>query len=116
MTVNQIDLGGTESWPVIHLSGEIDMSNAEVLADRVLGVVSNRASGLVLDLSDVTYLDSAGLHMVFGVARCLTARQQSLRLVVPPSSRIARLIDIAGVASVAEVVDERDRARHEGPR
>lgn len=100
-------------WPVARLSGQIDLSNVDALGVRVEAAVSNRARGLVLDLSDVTYLDSTGLRLIYRLARQLGDRQQALRLVVPETSRIARVLDLAGVGSVAEVV--REHVQHDGP-
>ena len=106
MTVSHLELHDYDgAWPVARLSGEIDLSNARSLGDRVEGAVTNRARGLVLDLSGVRYLDSTGLHLVFRLARRLGDRQQALRLVVPRTSRIRRLLLMAGVESVADVVD-----------
>jgi anti-anti-sigma factor len=92
------------AWPVVRLIGEIDLSNAEALGAAAEGAVSNRADGLVLDMSGVTFLDSTGLRLVFRLARRLRDRQQVLRVVVPDGARVARLLSIAGVASVAEVI------------
>ena len=65
--------------------------------------MSNRAQGLLLDLSGLTFLDSTGLRLVFRLARQLGDRQQRLHLVVPDTSPVARLLDIAGVRAVADI-------------
>lgn len=91
-------------WPVVLLRGEIDLSNVDALAQVAEQAVSNHDIGLVLDLSGVTYMDSTGLRLVFRLARTLGDRQQSLRLVVPEGARIARVLDFAGVGTVAEVL------------
>lgn len=93
-----------DAWPVVRLRGEIDLSNADALAEVAADAVPNSARGLVLDLSAVTYLDSTGLRLVFRLARRLGDRQQALRLVVPEASRIARVLDLAGVGTVAQVL------------
>jgi anti-anti-sigma factor len=97
-----------DAWPVVRLRGEIDLSNVDALAQLAEDAVTNRHKGLVLDLSGVTYLDSTGLRLVFGLARRLGDRQQALRLVVPEGARIARVLDYAGVSTVAEVVQAYD--------
>lgn len=101
-------LDGGLAWPVVRLRGEIDLSNADALAEVAEGAVPNTARGLVLDLSDVTYLDSTGLRLVFRLARRLGDRQQALRLVVPDGARISRVLDFAGVTTVAEVLQTYD--------
>ena len=105
-----MDLEESEQWPVARLTGEIDLSNARALGDQLEGAVSNRASGLVLNLSGVTYLDSTGLHLIFSLARRLGDRQQTLKLVVPDQSRIRRLLRVTGVSTVAEIVADEAQA------
>jgi anti-anti-sigma factor len=106
VTLDEACPDGASAWPVVRLRGEIDLSNAEALGAAAEGAVSNRARGLVLDLSEVTFLDSTGLRLIFRLARRLRDRQQALRLVVPDGARIARLLRLSGVASVAEVVPQ----------
>lgn len=95
-----------DPWPVVRLLGEIDLANADALGTAAENAVSNRARGLVLDLSGVTFLDSTGLRLVFRLARRLRDRQQSLRLVVPDGARISRVLSLSGVTAVAEIVSE----------
>lgn len=106
MTLGGLHLSGSEGWPVARLAGEIDLSNVESLRARLEQAVTNRAQGLVLDLSEVRYLDSTGLRLIYRLARELGDRQQVLRLVVPETSRINRVLTIAGVDSVAEVASD----------
>jgi anti-anti-sigma factor len=73
---------------VIRLAGEVDISNAPRLEEDISDAVPNDVAGLVLDLSDTGYLDSAGIRMLFELAQRLEGRRQSLVLVVPPDSLI----------------------------
>jgi anti-anti-sigma factor len=95
-------------WPVVRLRGEIDLANVEELYRVAEGAVSNRDAGLVVDLSGVTFLDSTGLRLLFRLARRLGDRQQGLRLVVPEGARISKVLDFAGVGTVAEVLPTYD--------
>jgi anti-anti-sigma factor len=96
-------------WPVARMTGAVDLSNVEDLRRLVENAVSNRARGLVMDLSGVTYLDSTGLRLIFGLARRLGDRQQRLRLVVPDDSRIRRVLTLAGVGTVAQMAPDVDQ-------
>ena len=94
---------------IARLSGEIDMSNAEEMGATVIGATPNEASGVVLDLSAVDYLDSAGIYVVFGMRASLQARGQSLILVMPPESPVYDALRLSGVerpGEIAETVDE----------
>jgi anti-anti-sigma regulatory factor len=61
----------------------------------------NSAIGLVLDLSETTYLDSSGVHLIFDLADALRRRQQALQLVVPPDTFLADVIAAISLAGAA---------------
>ncbi len=96
--------------PVAALEGEVDMGNAGDLRDSLLDAVANHAPGLVIDLSSTTYLDSAGVHVVFELARKLHARQQQLRVVVPAGAPIRRVLTLTNVSAVAPMHEQRHDA------
>ena len=92
--------GGTV---VARLTGEVDMTNAARVRDQLLDAVPNDALALVLDLTDCRYLDSAAIEVVFDLSRRLGRRRQQLRLVVPCSSPLGRVLVLTDVDSVAPV-------------
>jgi anti-anti-sigma factor len=82
---------------VAHLHGEIDMSNARELGEAITRQVSNKALGLVLDLTDIAYVDSAGIQVIYELRERLETRGQQMRLVVAPASPIVDALRIADV-------------------
>jgi anti-anti-sigma factor len=109
VTLARVSHDGTagSGWPVVVLTGEVDLSNVDDLAVALQQAVPNDATGLVLDLSGVSYLDSTGLRLLFGLARKLSDRQQRLHLVVPQGSVISKVLDLGGVRHVAALVHSR---------
>jgi anti-sigma B factor antagonist len=94
---------------IAHLTGEIDMSNAEDMGATVIGATPNEVSGVVLDLSGVEYLDSAGIYVVFGMRASLQARGQTMVLVIPTESPVHDALRLSGAerpGEIAETVDE----------
>jgi anti-anti-sigma factor len=85
------------STPVVTIAGEIDASNAGELADRLRAALNNRSEALVVDLTGTTYIDSAGLNVMFELAVALGERQQQLHLVIAQPSPIARMVAIVGL-------------------
>ena len=79
---------------LVSMAGEIDLANADTGEERIVAGVPNEADRLILDLSEVTYLDSAGVRLILGVNERLHLRRQELRLVVPSTAPIQRLIEI----------------------
>jgi anti-anti-sigma factor len=92
------------------VEGEVDASNAAEVAERLRSSVTNHSTVLVVDLTGTTYLDSAGINLLFALSAELEHRQQRLRLVVPPSAQIARMVAIAGLGAVVPTHPTRDEA------
>src|SRR5439155_17687863 len=85
------------------LRGEIDLSNARMIAGEIGSAVPNDAAGVVLDLSEVTYLDSSGVHLVFDLNERLNGRQQQLVLSLPEGSRVGRVLELVNVEAVVPI-------------
>lgn len=98
---------------VAHLSGEIDMTNASYMRDQLLASMPNDALALVLDISDCRYLDSAAIEVLFDLSRRLGRRRQELRIVMPPSSPLRRVIELTEVHTAAPVHGSLDSALSE---
>jgi anti-anti-sigma factor len=88
---------------VVTLAGEIDVVQAHALRDRLLGAVRNEDHALVVDLSDVTYLDSVGVSLLFELAERLEERQLRLGVVLPEGGLVERVLTIVNVGSVAAI-------------
>jgi anti-anti-sigma factor len=82
---------------VAHVQGEVDMSNANELGAAIAAELGNAAMGVVVDLGEVSYLDSAGIQVVFELRARVQSRGQDIRLVVAPESPIESALDYADV-------------------
>jgi anti-anti-sigma factor len=90
--------GEAEQPPVVTASGEIDLANVNEFSD-VLNAAAADSDAITVDLSDVTYCDSAAVRALFAVAA--TAK---LGLIVPAAGPIVTLLSISGLDRVATVV------------
>ena len=93
---------------VARVVGEIESVNAEEMSTALAARLTNEAAGLVIDLSQVTYLDSVGIELLFDLARRLRTHRQRLRLVVPadaPMRRVLELCDIDRAAPIDATVE-----------
>jgi anti-anti-sigma factor len=95
---------------VARVTGEIDLSNAATLERGMLDAVPNTASGMVVDLTGVSYLDSAGIRMLGEMAERLRWREQRLAVVAPVGSRVRSVLTMAGAADVVAFEDSFDSA------
>jgi anti-anti-sigma factor len=82
---------------VARIEGEIDLSNAQPIGNRLRELLTNRSVALIVDLGPTTYLDSSGIALIFGLFDELRRRQQVLHLVVPEGSQLTRVLGITGV-------------------
>jgi anti-anti-sigma factor len=106
-----LTIGADDGIVIAGLTGEIDLSNATEITDALLGGVPNEALGLVIDLSNVSYLDSAGVRMLAELDHRLGWRAQALRVVAPEASRSRRVLEIAGLERVLSLETSVDAAR-----
>lgn len=93
---------------VVHVTGEIDMSNAGELRSEILGATPNEALGCVIDFTSLSYIDSTGIHLLYRLGDSLRARGQTLRIVIPPGSPASDTLRLAGVKRHVDVVAELD--------
>lgn len=107
-----IEIETPDGAVVARLRGDIDMSNTPDIEDAVADAVTSEARGFVLEMSEVTYLDSAGIRLLYVLDERATGRQQQLVIVVPTESFINRTLEAAGaigslrvVVSLAEALD-----------
>jgi anti-anti-sigma factor len=84
------------------LSGEIDLSNAGRVEDKLTGGLTG-ATAVAVDLSGLSYLDSAGLALLSRLSGRLASASGSLRLVVPPDAMVSRTLTISGLAAAIPV-------------
>jgi anti-anti-sigma factor len=96
-----------EEWhdevPVARVEGEVDASNVQEMGDRLRSLLTNRSLALVVDLTATTYLDSAGLNLLFALGEELRGRQQRLSLVVAEGSPIIRMVALVGLDKAVPV-------------
>jgi anti-anti-sigma factor len=97
-----VDLQHHDGVPVARMTGEVDLTRAPTIRIDLLRAVTNQDHGLVIDLRDATYIDSAGVNVIFELAERLSARQQALAAVVPDRAIIERVLSLVNLRSILE--------------
>jgi anti-sigma B factor antagonist len=110
MSDGAVRFGPPDDVLVAHFSGEIDLSNAEELGLRVAQAAPGDALGVVLDLTEVEYIDSYGIFVIHGLRQRLAENQQTLALVVPGDARIRRAIEMVGISDVLPIKEDLEEA------
>jgi anti-sigma B factor antagonist len=88
--------------PVVSVSGEVDVATAPILRDRLKELTAEGASTVVIDLHEMTFLDSTGLGVLVGALKRCREGGGDLRLVAA-QPRILKLLDITGLMGVFPV-------------
>ena len=93
---------------VVTASGEVDLTNADGLREALLSALDRGARGLVVDMTQTTFLDSAGVTALVRASRRASAGNATLRLAVtaPAVLRVLNLVGIDQVISVYPGVSE----------
>jgi anti-anti-sigma factor len=99
-----------EGVRVARLSGDIDASHVAELKLKLLGSVRNEDLGLVVDLAGTTYIDSAGVRLLFDLGERLLQRGQALRVAAPPDVPIRRVLAITKLDTLVAVDDDAEVA------
>ena len=76
--------------------GEIDLASAGAL-DAELRLAEQSHAVVVLDLSELTFMDSTGLHMLIEADQRMRDRGGRL-VIIPGAAQIQRLLKLTGVA------------------
>ncbi len=101
----------TESgWGVLAVKGEVDLYTSPQLREKVSELVDQGHSRLLIDLTDVGFMDSSGLGVLVTGLKRARERDGTLALVCPEGS-VHKVLTITGLdrvfpihGSVAEAV------------
>ena len=88
---------------LVRVDGEIDLSNAREMLDRISSQVPSDAWQVVVDLGGLTFLDSSGVAMLFRLGERMRRNRQELRLLVPEAAPIRRVMELTAVGRVIPI-------------
>jgi anti-sigma B factor antagonist len=89
-------------YAVLSVAGQIDAGTEQQFRDALTSVLAHGVLRIVVDLSRVAFMSSAGISVLMGVRRVLTDAGGSLVLAAP-HGEVAQVLSISGVAEVIPV-------------
>ena len=92
------------AYTVVVLTGEVDATNSEELYNILESVVLQRPRLLIVDLSDLSFMDSTGLRMLLRATRELDQQGGVLSLAAPQAS-VARVLQLTRADQLIPVYD-----------
>jgi len=104
-----IEQGPQSGHHVIATRGEIDLFTAPELKRVLTEAIESGQHRLVIDLSEVTFLDSTALGVLIGAVKRLRSRGGALAIVNTDAS-IAKTFQITGLDQIFTIVPSREEA------
>lgn len=89
-------------YAVVAVAGEIDAGTESRFRDALTSVLSRGVLRLIVDLSGVAFMASAGIGVLMGVRRILVDSNGQLALACP-HGEVAQVLKLTGVSEVIPV-------------
>ena len=98
--------------PGVTVRGEVDMANAADLQAALEAALADGAGVFVVDLSEVTFLDSSGINVLLRTRALLGRAERELVLICPPGP-VLRVLEIVRLVPLIPTFPRREAAsRH----
>jgi anti-anti-sigma factor len=98
-----VDVDDSNGTPIVRVAGEVDMDTAPRLEQRLLQLAHDGAPLITVDLAELDFIDSTGLHALVVALKELRAYGGDLVL-RSPSPSTARVLELSGLSTVVKVL------------
>ena len=95
---------------IVYLTGELDHHNAEEVRIKIDDRLDrDNLKKLVMDFSDVTFMDSSGIGVVIGRYKKITLSKGSI-CIVNVRGTVKRVFELSGMLKIIKVFDSVEKA------
>lgn len=88
---------------VLELGGELDLLTVSRLASELDDEIRQGERDVVLDLREVEFIDSSGLHVLLGAQRRLARQERALGVIAEPGP-VMRVFELSRLLDTLEIV------------
>ena len=88
---------GDSPTGIVHVHGEVDLETAHELGDTLDPSLWSECSGVLVDLTDVRFMDSTGLSVLVAADKALGGEGIRLAIATEPRSQIEGLLELTGL-------------------
>ena len=111
----QIDIEEIEKRIILRLNGRLDAATSPILEKKILKLVEEKRTDLLLDFSNVDYLSSAGLRLLLSSTKKLHSLKGNLVL-FSLAAEVEEIIKMAGFDRILHIfADEKEALQHRHP-
>lgn len=105
-----LDFDYNEDKLIIRLSGELDHHSAEEVRTKVDDRIEKNSSGkVIMDFSNVTFMDSSGIGVVIGRYKKVSMKKGALCIVNAKES-VKRVFELSGLFKIINLYSNIDEA------
>ena len=100
----------SEGVVVVAPSGELDMSNGDILGEAIEQARQDGAANLIIDLRALSFMDSSGLRILLDAWNESKLADRRLSIVVAKTGLVRRVLEVSGCDVVLPIVADLDEA------
>jgi anti-sigma B factor antagonist/stage II sporulation protein AA (anti-sigma F factor antagonist) len=89
---------------VVRAWGELDIASASAFEESLRTAIRGSSFGVIVDLGDVTFIDSTGLRVLISAAMMSHASRREL-IVLRASAQVRYVIETSGVEDLLPLAD-----------
>ena len=105
----KVDTRPVNNASMIDLEGEVDVYTAPQLKQQIINMLDSGVYHVIVNLSNVEYLDSTALGVLIGGLKRLRERNGTLDLICP-NPRIRRIFEITGLDKIFDIYSTEEDA------
>jgi anti-sigma B factor antagonist len=105
-----VERTSSDGVDLLLVGGELDIATAPRLISVLNRAVQEALRSLVVDLSEVDFMDSTGLALLINAHRRLSRRSKGFAVVCPPGP-LRRVFEVTDMVETLHVCPDRESAR-----
>ncbi len=102
----KVDVTREQGVLIVALSGLVNSANAEDVDREVIGIAILEDGAFILDLAELSYMNSAGLRILLRIAKHFDRREQTF-LISAPNNNVHDVMAISGLTQLIEIFETR---------
>jgi anti-sigma B factor antagonist len=104
-----VDVQSLEDGKLVRITGEVDLRTSPQLRRDLLEIVADRPERLVIDLGQVSYMDSSGVGTLVEMKR-MVERKGGKVILAAMQPRVRSVFEITQLDKFFTIVDDADEA------
>ena len=102
----EITVSTFESYDLVDINGRIDSFTAPALSEQLNKITSENRYKIILDLSDVVFVSSAGLRVFIDIQKICKKNNMGEVLLVTIPPRVYETLELAGFTPLFKFYDD----------